>query len=232
MDQILDSKTPLNKEVLKITMDRYLDTFTGRDYNLRPALTKIHLDGDMLVATDAYVIVICPKYYCKEEYVPVEKYPNYKAVLPEEYKWTLNLSFDPKKFTELYDTIDKYDIYDDCPECKGDKKVKCEYHHYHECPECSGSGTTTRVIGYRPIAQKDVIKFKTAIFDLAKIQRIVFLASGLNERINIVYISENNNSAIFKVKDIIFYVMAIHNNVDGHDEPSNPTIHELELEEI
>ena len=107
------------------TYDSIIPQFISYD-ELRPALTKPHLDGDNVVATNGHILIIIPVTKLSNQYHPSEGYPGYKSILPR----ISSLYLSPKRILveaarEYLQEIPKVPTVVECVSCDGFGCKKC-----------------------------------------------------------------------------------------------------------
>lgn len=128
-------------------LDDIIQSFCGTDI-LRKSFLKPQFDksDNVIVATDAHILLIAPNKYFDAAYDTNDSFPNWRAVLPSLAPMPI-LTIKTHDILSEYLLIPLVDKFDNCQMCEGDGIHSCECGHEHDCEKCNGTGEGTNVIG-------------------------------------------------------------------------------------
>jgi hypothetical protein len=124
-----------------IKNDYCIRMFAGSD-NLRPAITKVHLENGYLYATNAYIVGKVKADLCVKNYVPVEKYPNAEKIISEHKSIEKKIVNIDALFNDLMkiECCFKPKLIN-CDVCNGGGVCTCENcDSEYDCKTCGGDG--------------------------------------------------------------------------------------------
>lgn len=215
--------------------DFLLGLFTGND-DLRPNMMFPNLEGDIVSASDGYVLVSIPENELILKYNTNEKYPNTPKLFSDFEKGPLcsikvKVETVAKELAKCRMIADKLVL--KCKECGGTGNVEWEYEdkkretHYaqHDCPLCDGTGqdeknhpfARIRLLSFEKDGDTHVqIKIGDLYFHPFQIYRLFMVAAlkGYKE-IEIFYNKQSYGQTVSYFDNIKVMVMAmLHEETD------------------
>lgn len=180
----------------------------------RPKLLHPHNDDGVIVATDAHILIVAPEKYFTNKYETVEKFPNYKAIMPIEEKPFARVNIE--RCYEIFANLDSQSVYADCDNCDGSGEAICHCcGGESKCEECDGNGKTTTKIGDRYARLQSAVYFNNVLFDGAFIKLMCDTAKVLDEPI-MVNVLISDKTCLFTIGECKIVPMPIAYN-DGED---------------
>jgi len=122
-----------------IDYNRLFNMFTGNDDSRRFMKQPFKQDGKY-IATDAICMIWMPTDKIGLHYEELER-PSVQHAIPTKTHNPISIDIEHLKSKLIAPMVDEYtQAKQVCPECDGEKKVRCNYGHKHDCDECKQTG--------------------------------------------------------------------------------------------
>lgn len=206
--------------------DDILPLFLSQD-ELRPELQFVHNTGEYAVATNGHILIEIPLSKVKKKYNSVERYPNYKSVMPKESDYF--------KEAKLITAESIREVLQTVPMRKEMiEYVKCEGSGWNhdtasgDCEACKGKG---EVEGKDMIFDLSTHKVKIGegYFNPNYVEVLLKVAQVSNTGVILQRCTSETKANQFEIDDvkILIMPMRIRDNMDNIRR-DDFTIHELE----
>lgn len=189
-------------------LDNIIRKFCSKDQT-RPALMRPHLDEEIVISTNAHVLIMCPLIHLSGQYYASDNFPNYKAIIPIESEYNYDNIINSTSWDFIKKDIPIVDVFEECEYCKCTGEVKCNLGYNHECENCT-DGHTRVIIGKEYDYEKYLIKIGDCIFNPNYVDLLFDVATFFNTNI-IVKKLVAHKICLFIINDVKVLLMPSQN---------------------